>query len=278
MFGHNQQLEPFKFDIYEVSEISNKEYHSRKEISSSFVKTVCKHSVGKALAPQPEETPEYFLFGDAFHEYMEKGALSDRFVVKPAGKEGDGRTKEGKEWAAENAHKIVMKPTDIESIKGMRDSIFNLPFIKRIHSNPDFEVRDEWSFFAEGDDKFTKGVNFRVRPDRHLVRDGSKIEYIIDWKSCMSLESLIRWDFIKLHYDVQAVFYSDILGVDPRHFLFACAEKSYPYSARLIRLSDDSIEKARLKMASAIHKIREWQADPNDPKLIDIDLPELIEI
>ena len=69
--------------IYES--MPNSEYHSLKDyISSSFVKSVAKHSIAKAL--QPLEPSQALLFGDAMHTYFEdQEAYNQRFKVLPIG-------------------------------------------------------------------------------------------------------------------------------------------------------------------------------------------------
>jgi hypothetical protein len=275
MIGHNSIVEQLKFDITEVADkVSNKDYHSRSEISSSFIKAVHKHSVGSALAPPPAETPQAFLFGDAFHEYMELGYLSDRFAIKPD--DYDGRTKAGKDWMHENGDKVTISAKEYAAIEGMHASAINHPTVKKLLEDENLERRDEWSFFADGDDENLEGVSFRVRPDVHFVNKKSgMIDWIVDWKSCLSIKQLIKWGFMDLGYDVQDVFYSDFMGVNPRNFLFVCTEKSFPYSTRVLRLSEDSISTAREKTVEAILKIRVWL---DDPTKIDMSMPDVIEL
>lgn len=304
-------LPPFKFDITLVQDnMSNNDYHAEKEyISSSFVKTTHKHSVGQAIAPPPLETPEAFLFGDAFHERMELGHLSDRFITKPEknlimpaaevkskygyevakkdildaeaaipmvdDKSWDARTKMGKAWVALNGDKIILNHTQITSIDGMYESAMNIPFVKELMDSPSLTRHDEWSYFANGDDDNLHGLKFRVRPDVHFTNNEGGIEYILDWKSCNDLKKLIRWDFMGFGYDIQAVFYSDFLGVDPRRFLFICVEKTFPFSSRILRLSDETIDNARIKMRDSIQRIYNWKRDPTQ---YDIDLPPVITI
>lgn len=310
MFEHSSVLPPFKFDITMVQpSMSNSDYHSEKEyISSSFVKTVYKHSVGAAIAPPPKETPEAFLFGDAFHEKMELGALSDRFILKPEKdlvipveevisrygyepaekdifEEGgiqvvrdqswDGRTKMGKAWTANNSHKIILNDNQISSIDGMYQSAMSVPFMQKLLTSESLTRHDEWSYFADGDDRNLHGLKFRVRPDLHFTNPDGGIEYIIDWKSCNDLQKLIKWDFFGFGYDIQAVFYSDFLGVDPRRFLFVCVEKTFPFSARIVTLKDETIDNARVKMRDSVSRIYDWKEDPTK---IDINLPPRIVI
>ena len=300
MYGNSKHvLEPFKFNIYEIQkEMPNAEYHSRSEYSSSFLKTTHKHSVGKALSPIDQEMFA-LQFGDAFHEFMEIGNLSDRFAIKPGkdeplldedgniqkdddgsiilSKAWNGATKEGKAWKAANMGKIILERNHIENIQGMHDSVMSIPLIKNLLEDESLERRDEWSFFADGDDIHTKGLKFRMRPDVHFYnKETGSVKCVIDWKTCNDLRKLIKWGFLgDFAYHVQAVFYCDVLGIDPRLFIFICVEKEPPYSARPFRLSDDTIEKARYDIKDVLVRINNWE---NNPKDNDIDLPKIVEI
>ena len=343
MFG-TDTIEPLKFQITEVSgSMSNAEYHSRSEISSSFVKSVHKHSIGRALAPQPEEVPKAFLFGDAFHGAMELGDIDwSRFVPAPeksmssyaSGEKliEDFRTKfnqdlpdnfenhhgiaikpeglslatrEGKAWKADNEGKIVVYAKDIENIKstlqksnwdrehgskillskaevtsinGMVDSVYQNPYFKPYKDSKKLQQCDEWSYFADGDCKYTKGMRFRIRPDVLFARSSGGVEIVFDYKSCVEIAKLTKWQFFDFGYDIQAVFYSDVLGIDPKRFVFLAVEKEQPWSSRAIRLTDDSIDNARLKLRAAMERISLWQSHPDERKYIDITLPDLIEL
>lgn len=281
MFKHSEVIQqPIKFNVTEVRDkLSNHDYHAYKDhFSSTFIKNVHKHSVGKALEPfNPDDNLSAALvFGDAFHEHMELGYLSDRFAIRPDGL--DGRTKEGKEWLSENSHKLVLKLKDLEDIYGMSEACMALPLVNGLFEHPNLERRSEWSFFAEGDEKPFEGMKFRVRPDDHFVRkDTGMIEAVLDWKSCQDLSKLLKYGFFDLGYDIQAVFYCDVLGIDPRKFYFVCVEKSAPYSARVVTLSPDSIDRARSRMRGAMVRIADWQNNPCR-ETMDIDLPYLIEL
>lgn len=277
---YNQEIgvTPLKFNIYECAEnMSNKEYHSREEISSSFIKNVSKHSVGRASIPLDTSGAlgQALIMGDAFHEYMELDSISDRFVIKPDSL--NLSTKAGKVWKASiDPSKHIITESDLTDIKGMHLSVNNDPFVKKIKqteesckiADVDFQLRDEWSFFAEGDDEHTRGLKFRIRPDRHISIDDS-VDWIIDWKSTNDLMKLIRWGFIDLGYDQQAVFYSDFIGIDPSKFVFVCVEKKPPYSCRPIFMSQDTIVSARIKLIKTIDRIRKAKNGGS----IDINLP-----
>lgn len=320
MFGNREVFgeEPFKFQITEVADkMSNGAYHSRKEYSSSFIKGVYKHSVGRALNPNFNQESPALIFGDAFHETMELGELNlERFVVKPEkpdneesfisvevvedkygytpakkdivdvdgvpmvfNTEHDGRTKMGKAWVSKNAHKHILTPDQVKDIYGMKESVDNSPSFKPFLDSKKLELRNEWSFFADGDDQHTKGMKFRVRPDVHFADVETEMpQYIFDYKTTDDIKKLCRWGFKDLGYDIQAVFYSDVIGISPKNFIFLAVEKSFPYTCRAIRLSDDSIWEARQKMVGVFGRIKRWQDNPDDKSTLDMDLPEIIEL
>jgi len=286
MFKHyNQEMgvTPLKFNIYEYAEdMSNSEYHSRKEISSSFIKNVSKHSVGRARVPLDTSGAlgKALIMGDAFHEYMELDALSDRFTIKP--NSINLSTTKGKEWKASiDPSQLILTESEHADIRGMYDSASKNSFVKKMKqteesckiAGTEFHSRDEWSFFADGDDEYTRGLTFRIRPDRHISIE-DEVVWIVDWKSTNDLKKLIRWDFIDLGYDQQAVFYCDFLGIDPSKFVFVCVEKKSPYSCRPIFLSQETIISARIKLIKTIDRIRKAKEGGSN----DIDLPSEITI
>jgi hypothetical protein len=57
-------------------------------------------------------------------------------------------------------------------------------------------------------------------------------------------------------YDLQAVFYADVLGINPSDFYFIAIEKNYPYTVQVFGLSEESIRRGRYKMDIAIDKIK----------------------
>ena len=52
-----------------------------------------------------------------------------------------------------------------------------------------------------------------------------------------------RYDARKYAYDLQAVFYADLLNIPADQFYFVAVEKEYPFTAQIFGLSDRAIEK-----------------------------------
>lgn len=265
---------PLCFDVTECfPDLSNSEYHARSEYSSSFIKNVSSHSVGRALyeLENSDQEKEAYINGDAFHEFMETGILPSRFAIKPT--RMSFSTKEGRLFQAENDGKHFIKEEYFNGMVCMRDSIFRLEWLKDLLKNPNYIFRYEWSFAADGDDEITRGMKFRVRPDLHIVdKHTESLEWIIDWKSVEDIKKLSKWKFDDFGYPIQGVMYSDILGIHPSKFVFICVEKKPPYSARVFMMSEEKIRYGREKLIEAIGDIKNYLETGEQ----DLGLPEII--
>lgn len=251
---------PFIIESFE-KDISNEEYHSHGSeiISSSFVKGVCKGgSVGHALKPFEGNT-KALEFGTAFHDYMEhNGALPEDKYVKC---DLDQRTKAYKELKAANQDAIFLKSEDFDALHQMYE---NTQANEAYQSLFQFgkPVR-EWSVFGSLFD-----IRCRVRFDLGFSNGVSSIENLtaaVDYKTCKSLQDFeadltrsVKWGAGWM-YHVQAVFYSDMLGVDPLNFYFVAVEKEFPYATQVYALTENAIIDAREKLHTAFDKIKIWK-------------------
>ena len=258
-----------------IDGMSNEEYHSKKDyISSSFVKQTHKHGVSKALTPM--EPSAALDFGTAFHLIMEsEQEFEDTYVffedseiiaeiikkrpdivAATMTKDYKNKLKEFEE-SLEDGQQVLSK-SDYLTIKSMHDSIKHNPaFMKLIKDIGEFEVKKELSYFTEEEDEF--GLLYRVRPDMELHVDGSPL-FAFDWKSCQDASvAEFKRDFYKYSYDIQDVFYSDIIGIPPENFIFVASEKKAPFASALYSLSKDSIESARFKRDEALKEISNWK-------------------
>ena len=260
------------------SDMSNNDYHSLKDyISSSFVKSVAKHSIAKAL--EPIEPNQALLFGDAMHTYFEdKKAFHRRFKVF---KDADiiaeilerrpditspTMTKDYKNYKNDfecslGENQVSISEADMERIQQMYSSMTNNPALKQVYTlyEPS-EAWDEYSFLTEEED--VHGLKYRVRPDRLLVRNGEPM-VIIDWKSCRDAsEKSFRSDFWKYRYDLQAAFYCDVLGVLVDDFYFVAIEKEYPYNTAVYGLNPETQMNALKELNVIKYRIGEWKNNP----------------
>lgn len=256
--------QPIPFEITDVvKDMSNEVYHSHgsEVISSSFVKSVMKNgSVGHALVPF-SGSKEALEFGTAFHDYMEHDGELPKggYAITDA----DRRTKEYKELKASKPDAIFLKSEKFESLQQMHQNTVNNEGYKALW-NFGSPVR-EWSVFAT-----YNGFRYRVRFDLGFCDGGEDIDSLValaDYKTCKSLKDfqadLERSVKYKSgwRYDIQAVFYSDMLGVDPLNFYFVAVEKEAPYATQVFGLSEYAIENARRDIYTAMDMIADWKIE-----------------
>ena len=279
--------------------MANSDYHSKSEyISSSFVKSVHKHSVGQA--ERPLEPSDALLFGDQFHTYMEGevdfykrfAVIDDDDIVKEilSKPKRDGSyysnarmTAVYKNWLKDNAPKDreIISKERLSCIKGMHQSITkNKELLRRLEGAK--HKRPEWSFFTEPNHVITfwgshevevkdqngslfyldfsifKDLNFRIRPDYLVIKDDATLMF--DWKTCKdaSLRAFKR-DFFSLGYDIQAVFYAGVYGMKPENFFFVAVEKEPPLSSVVYGLGEETIHSGILKLYNALLRIKNWK-------------------
>jgi len=263
------------------SSMSNKDYHEHGSdyISSSFVKSVAKHSIAKAL--QPIEPNQALIFGDAMHTYFEsKTDFHSRFVtfddtevissILEARPEitAPTMTKEYKAFRREfektvEADQTILSAFDVERIEHMYNSVKNNKAVWEINERYEYDaVWDEYSFFTDDTFKKFSPLKFRVRPDKMLVAQENPMA-IIDWKSCKDASiSAFRSDFFRYRYDIQATFYCMVLGLEYSDFYFVAIEKEYPYNSAVYTISYETYTKAANDMTTALVQIAEWKDHP----------------
>ncbi len=211
----------------------NEEYHSKDSISASGLKMIAKKSVKHFLDRKFNET-DAMKFGTAVHTAMlESDKFYDDYYIMP---KVDGRTKEGKALKAEHIEKakgkIVLDEADHNRIKAIMANLKKNELAQKFCKG-EIEV----SHYGTMD-----GVDIRVRPDCKNSIAG----WISDVKTCQdNSPEKFRIDILKFRYDLQATFYCDALGYDPKDFRFIAVETNYPYSIEVYGLSDDLIELGR---------------------------------
>ena len=268
------------------SDMSNNDYHALKDyISSSFVKSVAKHSIAKAL--QPIEPNQALLFGDAMHTYFEDSqAFHKRFkvfkdseiIAKILERRPDitspTMTKDYKTYKKDfecslGENQVAISEDDMYTIQYMYQSMVDNDAVKEIYKMYDpSESWDEYSFLTEEEDLHS--LKYRVRPDRLLVRNEEPMA-ILDWKSCRDAsEKSFRSDFWKYRYDLQAAFYCDVMGILVDDFYFVAIEKQYPFNTAVYGLNPETQMNALKELNVIKYRIGEWK---NNPKQAEMGLP-----
>lgn len=220
-------------------DIPNEQYHSRPEVSRSDIHIILTespyHYKNKDLF---REEKKCFDIGGAFDTLtLQPELFNDKYAVM--GKI-DKRTKIGKEehknFIDKNINKTILSSEDFKLISNMKQSLLDDDEAKKILQNGEAEQ----SYFGE-----LEGVNVRCRPDYYR----EDIGLIVDLKTSLRANpSYIAKSFANLDYDVQAVFYSDILkslGYKVNKFRFIVVEKKAPYIVAHYDYDMPSLDNAR---------------------------------
>lgn len=250
-----------------IENMPSNEYHAAKGVSASLLKA---YAVSAAHGRSAElgtakRSDEAMAFGSACHSYvLEPEVFSLEYAMKPDGM--SFATKEGKEWRAKQAKKIVSYD-DAEAFSGMRKSLLDHPV-----AGPFLRAkgRGEVSAFSEWKD----GTPIRARFDK-LTDDG----VILDLKTTQSARPR---DFIRqcfyLGWHIQAAWYSSFLAESNSFggFVFLAVEKEPPYVVLCAELDDMSIQKGReeytrlMELRAKCHKEQRW------PGYVDQETPYLL--
>ncbi len=229
-----KQLEKVKDDI--------KEYHSKKCISASGLKTIAlnDNSVQHYLEKEFKKTDAMEL-GIAAHILLLEGLteFENQYFVLP---KLDLRKTENKRLKAE-----------IEEKNSLKQSISNENYIKLIKMYDNLQSKTDTLYYTKGDYEIShygtyNNIEVRVRPDC-MTRD-----WISDLKTCQkSSIRNFRNDIFKYGYHIQATFYCDMLGYDPKKFRFIAAETNPPFAVQHYGLSDKMIAAGRKGWESAFY-------------------------
>ena len=219
---------------------SNEVYHQSKAISSSALKTIHKKSVFHYLNQAPRKSAALQI-GSAIHTaVLEPEKFYDEVYIMP---KIDKRPKSGKEEYARH-----LKLAEGKSI--IEDEDYKM--ILKIKKN--FEADEKAVYYTKGDIELShytnyEGVDVRVRPDCI----NKMLGFISDPKSCQNNSpKAFKSDVYKWGYHLQAAFYSDMVGIDPKNFVFIAIETNYPYSVECYTLSEKMIDEGRNAYKNAI--------------------------
>jgi hypothetical protein len=229
-----------------IKNMPEKEYHARKEVSSSllrvFIKATPAHYKAHIDAPDFEESAA-LKFGSALHcAILEPNTFKTRYVQKP--QKLSLATIEGKAWAKANEGKEVVAWDDYERLNRMFDVISNS------------EKARSWLFSGESEVSFIgrdalTGVPVRCRTDK--LHDDS----VVDLKSTGDLASDFQNAVGKYRYDLQAAFYLRITG--RAKFKFLVIEKSKPYGIKFVELDQETLTRADRIVTETLLKIKQCQ-------------------
>lgn len=250
-----------------LGSITEKEYNNIKALRNSELGLLEKSF---AHYKRGSERTAAMIFGTAFHMYvLEENTFWENFIVAP---KYDGRTTEGKKIKAQldeqaQAGKEILKNEDFETIKAMRQSLFNHPKAKNIFTDSE----NEGAYTAEINgapckcklDAQNKGIFFDLKSTDDASYNG------------------FRKSIGKYRYDRQAAFYGDIAasnGIEFKGFVFVAVEKEFPYHVACWALDPSSIELGRQSYLKLIEKYKYHTENPQafdgiSDKIMEISAP-----
>lgn len=226
---------------------SNENYHSNKRhMSSSGLKKIHSKSVYHYLNQKPY-TSAAMSVGTMIHTaILEPENFDKNYHVMP---KVNRKYKEGKELYAKHLELAKGKEVISDEDKEMVDAIltnFNNN-ATAVHFN---EGVKELSFYSE-----LEGVQVKVRPDCY----NKEMSFMSDPKTCQdNSPKAFKRDVYKYGYHLQAAFYSDVVGIDPKDFVFTAIETKYPFSVECYSLSEDMIEEGRGAYMKALLDWKEY--------------------
>lgn len=228
---------------------------------------------GKSI-PREDPTPAMKMGTLVHTAILEPDRFDSTYIIAP---DMDRRTKDGKaaweaiESEASESGKMVVKPSDLQHIRGMKESVF-------AHRSGSAALKAggliEASLYAT---HLETGVLRRGRPD--LISKGNAI---IDVKTCAKNyggKAEFARSVANFRYDVQAAFYLDLAkscGMEKEVFVFLVVEKEPPYAVAVYQLDAESVEAGRqqylknLQLLAECMQFDEWPAYSSEVEVLSL--------
>lgn len=258
--------------MYKPVVMTNDDYHKHKNYSSTNVRAFLDNDEKglASLVPSTKPPSKAMLEGTAVHAYIGEPHLFKRdFVCKPV--DLSLRTKEGKQWAADNADKIVLDTEFYNNLPYIAESFYRSPA-------KDIYLKDglvERSFFWEDD----YGVSCKCRPD-WISKDFRRI---IDLKTTADAHPRkFKKSIVDYRYDIQAAFY--MRGVEvctkvtPEVFYFIAIEKVAPFCVAVYQITDDWLMIGQKDIHEALYRIdrviQSGEPQGYTPEIMSLSPPE----
>jgi hypothetical protein len=226
-----------------------KSYHNdHSRVSRSGVMQLLKSPAHyQAWLTKPHKDTDAMRFGRVYDALITEG-------IEPEVCPFDNfRTKEAREWR--DSHENFVKADEYEVIKAMRDAL------PPVFAGGSGQVPLRWT------DTVT-GVECRALTDYIAGRR------MIDLKTTDDAsERAFSYSVKKYGYDIQAAMYldgADANGIEIDEFVFVVQEKEAPYAVAQYKLSEGTIEEARMKYRDALFTYREaklsdeWNGYPDE--------------
>jgi exodeoxyribonuclease VIII len=220
--------------------ISNKDYHKAKGLSSSIIKMMSNPGDVKWYmdCPQDQEKVKTFDFGTAIHtSLLEPEKFNDQFAIEP---KVNKRTSAGKaeiaEFQKEHGHKMILSADEKRKLGFMTGSVLAYPYSKTLFEH---QTGTEISYFVEDPET---GLMLKSRNDMESVIQGETI--ISDIKTIDDIKDIAK-NIYEFGYHLQAAHYNHCFklqhGFEPYAFLFIFISKKISggrYPCQVVELKE----------------------------------------
>ena len=272
-------------EAHMIEKMSNEEYHSRPEFSSSQLKDMLRSSAhfysNNILKEVERETKTAMSFGTLAHTlFLEPEQFEHEFIIAP---KFDRRTKAGKEealaWEQANQGKILV---DAEQVEGAKRIVTNL---QKLSSYADMQnnygMPEASIFFTDP----IYGLELRIRPDWHIAPcKAFPNGLILDLKTTTDARAhAFQKKCGDFGYDLSAVMYREgfqqyYQTEDKPPFILLVAESAIPHNVKQYKAADlflsvgeSRYNKAKELLAESL-LINEW--DGYSLEMEDLFLPQ----
>jgi len=227
--------------------ISNLAYHNGPGLSKTDLTLLDRSPAHYMAKEQMGETPA-MIFGAAFHTYiLEKEIFNDQYLVMEP---GINRTmKAGRSLVAQavEEQKIVLSYKDLETLKGMHDSVWAHSKAQEILSHGMAEVSGYWK------DPVHPEILCKIRIDWL----NTKRNILVDLKSAADARPR-PWlrTAIDKKYPMQSGWYlygvTQITRIEHRDFYFIAVEKEPPYGVMVYEADSFWIDNGLIECQQAL--------------------------
>jgi hypothetical protein len=242
-------------------QMDEKEYRTAPAIAGSDAKHILPpltpaHYAAHMAGETKREPSKAMLLGTMAHvAVLEPNKLDTAFVEKPEGKEGDFRTKEGKEWKAKMGNIPILDADEARAVRGIRDSIAAHDAAKALLAGCDSEV----AMFAE----HRSGPWIKGRVDALKVESDNEA-VIVDVKttSAGADYGTFSRQAASLNYHVSAAWYCHLAGLNglpPARFYWIAVEVAPPYAVAVYEIHPDALDLGVGMMNDALELIAQCE-------------------
>jgi len=237
------------------------EYRAQTAIAGSDAKHILppktpSHYAAHMAGETKREPSKAMLLGTMAHvAVLEPTKLDAAFVEKPEGKEGDFRTKEGKEWKAKIGTTPILDQDEARAVRGIRDSIAAHDAAKALLAGCDSEV----AMFAQ----HRTGLWIKGRVDALKVESDNEA-VIVDVKttSAGADYGTFSRQAASLNYHVSAAWYCHLAGLNglpPARFYWIAVEVAPPFAVAVYEIHADALDLGVGMMNDALELIAQCE-------------------